>query len=110
MTSSSMALCPRTAEGTAIRNKSGDGVGVVSLNGTVLAGTAFARAGEIEEALETLGADSEDLEAYVLGQETVPHFDTLFLQCSCDRTNLPLHQPTRPCQEGVRACKALGGG
>ncbi|KAF5350232.1 hypothetical protein D9758_007814 [Tetrapyrgos nigripes] len=29
----------------------------------VLAGTAFARAGEIEEALETLGADTEDLEA-----------------------------------------------
>lgn len=33
----------------------------------VLAGTAFARAGEIEEALETLGAgsDTENLEAYV---------------------------------------------
>jgi coatomer subunit epsilon len=31
----------------------------------VLAGTAFARAGEIEEALETLGSDTEDLEAYV---------------------------------------------
>ncbi|KAG6844778.1 hypothetical protein H0H87_003896 [Tephrocybe sp. NHM501043] len=29
----------------------------------VLAGTAFARAGEIEEALETLGVDTEDLEA-----------------------------------------------
>ncbi|KAG6813889.1 hypothetical protein H0H92_006296 [Tricholoma furcatifolium] len=29
----------------------------------VLAGTAFARAGEIEEALETLGMDTEDLEA-----------------------------------------------
>ncbi|KAJ3767458.1 coatomer epsilon subunit-domain-containing protein [Lentinula raphanica] len=29
----------------------------------VLAGTAFARAGELEEALETLGADTEDLEA-----------------------------------------------
>ena len=32
----------------------------------VLAGTAFARAGEIEEALETLGTETEDLEAYVL--------------------------------------------
>ncbi|KIM44734.1 hypothetical protein M413DRAFT_442689 [Hebeloma cylindrosporum] len=32
----------------------------------VLAGTAFARAGEIEEALETLGSDSEDLEAVAL--------------------------------------------
>lgn len=30
----------------------------------VLAGTAFARAGEPEEALETLGTDTEDLEAY----------------------------------------------
>lgn len=31
----------------------------------VLAGTAFALAGEVEEALDTLGADTEDLEAYV---------------------------------------------
>lgn len=31
----------------------------------VLAGTGFARAGEIEEALETLGTETEDLEAYV---------------------------------------------
>ena len=31
----------------------------------VLAGTAFARAGEVEEALETLGTETEDLEAYV---------------------------------------------
>jgi coatomer subunit epsilon len=29
----------------------------------VLAGTAFTRAGELEEALETLGVDTEDLEA-----------------------------------------------
>jgi len=32
----------------------------------VLAGTAFARAGEVEEALETLGSDTEDLEAVAL--------------------------------------------
>jgi coatomer protein complex subunit epsilon len=31
----------------------------------VLAGTAFARAGELEEALETLFTETEDLEAYV---------------------------------------------
>jgi len=31
----------------------------------VIAGTAFAIAGEVEEALETLGSDTEDLEAYV---------------------------------------------
>lgn len=29
----------------------------------VLAGTAFTRAGEVEEALDTLGTDTEDLEA-----------------------------------------------
>lgn len=43
----------------------------------VVAGTAFARAGEIEEALETLGAESttENLEAYVLSSmcESVPN-------------------------------------
>lgn len=32
----------------------------------VLAGTAFARAGEVEEALETLGSETEDLEACVV--------------------------------------------
>jgi len=32
----------------------------------VLAATAFARAGEVEEALETLGSDTEDLEAVAL--------------------------------------------
>ncbi|KAF9466078.1 coatomer epsilon subunit-domain-containing protein [Collybia nuda] len=32
----------------------------------VLAGTAFARAGEVEEALETLGVDTEDLEAVAI--------------------------------------------
>ncbi|KAJ3512131.1 hypothetical protein NLJ89_g3705 [Agrocybe chaxingu] len=32
----------------------------------VLAGTAFARAGEIEEALETLGSETEDLEAIAI--------------------------------------------
>lgn len=43
ITSSSMALCPRTAEGTMIKNKSGESIGVVSLNGTVLAGTALVK-------------------------------------------------------------------
>lgn len=43
MTSASMALCPRTAEGMMIRNKSGEDIGVVSLNGTVLAGTALVK-------------------------------------------------------------------
>jgi coatomer protein complex subunit epsilon len=43
----------------------------------VVAGTAFARAGEIEEALETLGAESttENLEAYVFSSicESLPN-------------------------------------
>ncbi|KAI1771322.1 HIT-like protein [Hypoxylon cercidicola] len=43
ITSSTMALCPRTAEGTMIKNKSGENIGVVSLNGTVLAGTALVK-------------------------------------------------------------------
>ncbi|KAI0851070.1 HIT-like protein [Daldinia vernicosa] len=43
MTSNSMALCPRTAEGAMIKDKSGQDVGVVSLNGTVLAGTTLVK-------------------------------------------------------------------
>ncbi|KAI2469273.1 HIT-like protein [Annulohypoxylon bovei var. microspora] len=43
MTSSTMALCPRTAEGVMIKNKSGEDIGQVSLNGTVLAGTALVK-------------------------------------------------------------------
>lgn len=41
----------------------------------VLAGTAFARAGEIEEALETLGAgnDTQNLEAYVSSPYSMVH-------------------------------------
>jgi coatomer protein complex subunit epsilon len=41
----------------------------------VVAGTAFARAGEIEEALETLGAESttENLEAYVFSSMCENH-------------------------------------
>ncbi|KAH9903587.1 ATP adenylyltransferase-domain-containing protein [Xylariomycetidae sp. FL2044] len=43
MTSTSMALCPRTAEGAPVRNKAGEEVGSVALNGTVLAGTALVK-------------------------------------------------------------------
>ncbi|KAK7983660.1 hypothetical protein PG989_011062 [Apiospora arundinis] len=38
-----MALCPRVAEGSKIRSKSGEEVGSVALNGTVLAGTALVK-------------------------------------------------------------------
>ncbi|KAI0902497.1 HIT-like protein [Annulohypoxylon nitens] len=43
MTSSTMALCPRTAEGVMLKSKTGEDIGQVSLNGTVLAGTALVK-------------------------------------------------------------------
>ncbi|KAK8064689.1 hypothetical protein PG994_007327 [Apiospora phragmitis] len=44
MTRTTMALCPRVAEGATIRSKSGEEeVGPVALNGTVLAGTALVK-------------------------------------------------------------------
>ncbi|KAI1457215.1 HIT-like protein [Annulohypoxylon moriforme] len=43
MTSNTMALCPRTAEGVMLKSKSGEDIGQVSLNGTVLAGTALVK-------------------------------------------------------------------
>ncbi|KAI1212401.1 HIT-like protein [Annulohypoxylon truncatum] len=43
MTSSIMALCPRTAEGVMLKKKTGEDIGQVSLNGTVLAGTALVK-------------------------------------------------------------------
>lgn len=69
----------------------------------VVAGTAFARAGEIEEALETLGAgaDTENLEAYVK-QLTYGRFLTIArLQCCIHSADLPVHQSPRPCEERV---------
>ncbi|KAF2966648.1 hypothetical protein GQX73_g6898 [Xylaria multiplex] len=43
MTSTSMALCPRTAEGMSIKDRNGNEIGKVALNGTVLAGTALVK-------------------------------------------------------------------
>ncbi|KAH9992379.1 ATP adenylyltransferase-domain-containing protein [Xylariaceae sp. FL0662B] len=43
MTESCMALCPRVAEGALIKNKLDQDIGPVSLNGTVLAGTALVK-------------------------------------------------------------------
>ncbi|KAJ2997607.1 hypothetical protein NUW58_g597 [Xylaria curta] len=43
MTSTCMALCPRTAEGMAIKDGNGNEIGTVALNGTVLAGTALVK-------------------------------------------------------------------
>jgi sulfate adenylyltransferase (ADP) / ATP adenylyltransferase len=43
MTRTSMALCPRTSEGALIREPTGQEAGAVSLNGTVLGGTALVK-------------------------------------------------------------------
>ncbi|KAI3343567.1 HIT-like domain-containing protein [Ustulina deusta] len=43
MTSTCMALCPRIAEGVSIKDGNGNEIGNVSLNGTVLAGTALVK-------------------------------------------------------------------
>jgi Coatomer epsilon subunit len=76
----------------------------------VLAGTAFVRAGEMEEALETLGASTgtEHLEACV--RQFSSTFYLMPLQRCYHRPNLPLHPPLRPREERIRARKALCGG
>lgn len=43
MTRTAMVICPRRAEGATIVSSSGDLVGMLSLNGTVLAGTALVK-------------------------------------------------------------------
>ncbi|KAI0976254.1 HIT-like domain-containing protein [Xylaria arbuscula] len=43
MTSTCIALCPRTAEGTSIKDGNGNEIGKVALNGTLLAGTALVK-------------------------------------------------------------------
>ncbi|EFX00297.1 bis(5-nucleosyl)-tetraphosphatase [Grosmannia clavigera kw1407] len=43
LTQKTMALCPRTAEGSAVTSSDGTSVGTLSLNGTVLAGTALVK-------------------------------------------------------------------
>lgn len=63
----------------------------------VLAGTAFAKAGEIEEALETLGTETEDLEAYVcLSMLHVLTLMTSASQCGGHCADLLVYPPTRP--------------
>lgn len=43
MTKDAMVICPRTAEGSAVLDREGREVGKLSLNGTVLAGTALVK-------------------------------------------------------------------
>lgn len=53
MTSSCMALCPRTAEGMRIEDGVGHEIGHLALNGTVLAGTALVKTQAEWDALRT---------------------------------------------------------
>jgi ATP adenylyltransferase len=53
MTSTSMALCPRTAEGMRIKDDKGNEIGSIALNGTVLAGTALVKSRAEWDALRT---------------------------------------------------------
>lgn len=51
MTKDVMVICPRTAEGCAVVDKDGKEVGRLSLNGTILAGTALAKSKDEWDAL-----------------------------------------------------------
>ncbi|KAI1815987.1 HIT-like domain-containing protein [Poronia punctata] len=53
MTSNTMALCPRTAEGAPVRANDGNEIGTLSLNGTLLAGTALVKTKAEWDALRT---------------------------------------------------------
>ncbi|KAI0199631.1 HIT-like domain-containing protein [Astrocystis sublimbata] len=53
MTSTCMALCPRTAEGACVEDDAGNNIGTVALNGTVLAGTALVKNKSEWDALRT---------------------------------------------------------
>jgi ATP adenylyltransferase len=68
MTKDSIVIMPRTAEGAAVRDKQGNEVGRLALNGTVLAGTALVKTKAEWEALKD---DPEQL-LEILGQIGVP--------------------------------------
>ncbi|KAI0442215.1 HIT-like domain-containing protein [Xylaria telfairii] len=53
MTSTCMALCPRTAEGARVKDNDGNDIGNIALNGTVLAGTALVKTKSEWDALRT---------------------------------------------------------
>ncbi|KAI1505471.1 ATP adenylyltransferase-domain-containing protein [Biscogniauxia marginata] len=62
MTRTSMAFCPRLAEGTPIQTQAGKDAGTLSLNGTVLAGTALVKTQVEWDALR----QNPDMLCYVL--------------------------------------------
>lgn len=58
MTRTSLVVCPRVAEGDAVRSRDGKEVGRLALNGTVLAGTALVKS---EAEWDALRADPDQL-------------------------------------------------
>lgn len=58
MTKDVMVICPRVAEGGAVIDREGKEVGTLSLNGTVLAGTALVKS---EQEWDALRSDPEQL-------------------------------------------------
>ena len=63
LTDRAMVICPRTAEGTTLQSASGEFIGTVSLNGTLLAGTLLVKT---EAEWNTMRADGSKLKE-VLG-------------------------------------------
>ncbi|KAI0455333.1 HIT-like domain-containing protein [Xylaria acuta] len=61
MTSTCMALCPRTADGAPIKDDNGNVIGNVALNGTVLAGTALVKSKLEWDALKTANTILSDV-------------------------------------------------
>ncbi|KAI0862711.1 HIT-like domain-containing protein [Xylaria cubensis] len=74
MTSTCMALCPRTAEGASFKDDNGNDIGSVALNGTVLAGTALVKSKPEWDALTTTNTILSD----VLGKIGIPPTDALY--------------------------------
>lgn len=68
VTRGAMVLCPRAAEGDAVRDGEGREVGRLALNGTVLAGTALVKSREEWDALRRDGAQLWE----ILGRIGVP--------------------------------------
>jgi ATP adenylyltransferase len=58
ITSRGMVVCPRTSEGLAIKSNSGETIGPVALNGTLLAGTLLVKSAA---EWDTLRADESKL-------------------------------------------------
>ncbi|KAL2753049.1 hypothetical protein ACRALDRAFT_1065988 [Sodiomyces alcalophilus JCM 7366] len=70
MTRNTLVICPRRAEGATIVSSSGDLVGTLSLNGTVLAGTALVKS---EAEWDTIRNDGDGrVLADVLGKIGLP--------------------------------------